>query len=212
MRTCPNCNNACRDDDIYCENCGIKLDEQSDVKSGKGPNNNIPKWMLLIIGFIIIILTLLVVFMQNDNDGSDNGETSTSILTVSTTETATSITSDISVTETIVESTTTTNPQKNMYIPGPEFLLKEVKTGYVYCTDEEIQDYVKMRYGPNKQEFDVIKRIPNNTGVVVESEDINGWTLVYCQGNEGWCRTDFVFPDELGFDDSLLAEYNQYKS
>ena len=211
MKTCPNCNNACHDDDIYCENCGIKLGKQSDVKLGKGPNNNIPKWVLLIIGFIILS-ALLVVFLQNDNDVSDNGADSTRSLTISTTETATSITSDISVTETIVDSTTVTNSQMNIYMPGPEFLLKEVKTGYVYCTDEEIQDYVKMRYGPNKQEFDVIKQIPNNTGVVVESEDINGWTLVYCQGNEGWCRTDFVFPDDVGFDDSLLDEYKQYKS
>lgn len=212
MKTCPNCNHSCSEEDVYCESCGAKLTESNTEKDN---NSSIPKWTKITIALlgiaILVLLFIIIAQKKNHTESLDYSDSVTTSLTTVAFETNTY--SEPGMNETNPEGDIVINApiNNNIYWPEQEFLLKEVKTGYVYCTDEDIQDYVKMRYGPDKQEFEVIKKIPNNTGIVVESEDINGWTLVYCQGDEGWCRTDFVFPDELGYDNYLLNEYHQYK-
>ncbi len=72
---------------------------------------------------------------------------------------------------------------------------------YLYCDQHtkyvsgyyENQGYVKMRYGPSKYEYDVIRQIDNGNQVTVETDSINGWSLVYFEETEGWVRSDFLF-------------------
>ena len=64
---------------------------------------------------------------------------------------------------------------------------------YVFCTDSDVQNYVKMRKGPSKDRFDVVRQIDNYETVTVETRDVNGWTLCYYNGDEGWIRSDFLF-------------------
>ena len=55
------------------------------------------------------------------------------------------------------------------------------------------QGYAKMRFGPDKYTYDVVGQIDNGSVVTVQTQSVNGWTLVYYNGKEGWVRTDFLF-------------------
>ncbi len=57
----------------------------------------------------------------------------------------------------------------------------------------ENQGYVKMRFGPSKYEYDVIRQIDNGSPVTVETNSVDGWSLIYFEEKEGWVRTDFLF-------------------
>ena len=57
----------------------------------------------------------------------------------------------------------------------------------------EGQGYAKMRFGPSKTKYDVVGQIDNGNVVTVQTTNVDGWTLIYYQGTEGWVRTDFLF-------------------
>ena len=64
-------------------------------------------------------------------------------------------------------------------------------------TDVEVQDYVKMRFGPGKAHFNTVGiTIDNFNSVTVEANSVNGWTLCFYNGTEGWIRSDFLFRSE----------------
>ena len=100
----------------------------------------------------------------------------------------------VAVSETTTMKTTASTNAK-LYRPDDSKYVSQY-VAYVYCTDEDVQDYVKMRYGPSKYEYDVIGKIPNYGEVVVETESVNGWTLIFYEDSEGWVRSDFVFKDK----------------
>ena len=91
-------------------------------------------------------------------------------------------------------------PADKLYIP-PAKLKKDGNFAFVFCTDTDVQDYVKMRFGPSKTHFSARDiRIPNFERVYAESVPVNGWiNCSYYDGEEelhGWIRSDFVF--EIG--------------
>lgn len=51
-----------------------------------------------------------------------------------------------------------------------------------------------MRLGPSKSRFNTAGvQLDNYTPVTVETRSLNGWTLCFYEGTEGWIRTDFLF-------------------
>ena len=67
---------------------------------------------------------------------------------------------------------------------------------YVFCVDKDVQDYVKMRLGPDKTKFEVTgSHIPNYESVTVKSSPVNGWCFCDYHGQVGWIRSDFLFRD-----------------
>lgn len=79
-----------------------------------------------------------------------------------------------------------------LFVPGNTYNCNE-KMQYAYCIDTNIQNFVKVRYGPSKSNYDVIKIIDNNTQVTVKSKSCEGWTLCEIFGDLGWIRSDFLF-------------------
>lgn len=82
---------------------------------------------------------------------------------------------------------------KKIYYPE-ESLYCEPHECYAYCFETSVQDYVKMRCGPDKNNYDIaVNRIENNTKVTVLSDDLSGWKLCSYENNKGWIRSDFLF-------------------
>ena len=89
-----------------------------------------------------------------------------------------------------------TAPADKLYRPDKSSFINQYQA-VVFCTDVNVQDYVKMRYGPSKAHFDTVGISIDNYGTVtVETKSINGWTLCYAYGTEGWIRSDFIFRSE----------------
>ena len=88
----------------------------------------------------------------------------------------------------------TAAPDK-LYRPAPSLFIDQ-HTMYVFCIDTDVQDYAKMRFGPSRTHFNTIgTQINNYEAVTVTTESVNGWTLCYYNGKEGWVRSDYLFPD-----------------
>lgn len=143
---------------------------------------------------IIATLVLIVCFT-----GCGAAEKNTA-KTTDTKESTKSTSAAVNVTETttisvIPKETTETHTKPvadKLYRPEKKYFCSQY-SAYVFCTDTEVQDYVKMRFGPSKYDYDVVTIIYNYSGVVVESEDVNGWTLCQYLNYEGWVRSDFIF-------------------
>lgn len=85
-------------------------------------------------------------------------------------------------------------PGDRLYRPSSGYFVDQYSM-YAFCIDTAVQDYVKLRMGPSKEHFNVVGQISNNTVVTVQTEDVDGWTLCYANGMEGWIRSDFLFDE-----------------
>lgn len=82
-----------------------------------------------------------------------------------------------------------------------------IYTAYCYCHETSVQDYVKMRFGPDKEKYEVVTKLDNNTLVTVESTTYNGWTLCKYDDTEGWIRSDFLYSSPVtGNTVNIVAE------
>lgn len=93
------------------------------------------------------------------------------------------------------ENTTELNPGV-LYRPTRSYFCNQYRA-YVFCTDTDVQDFVKMRYGPSKYNYNVVTTIPNYEYVIVESTSVDGWSLCNYKEYEGWIRTKFIFRDDI---------------
>ena len=92
----------------------------------------------------------------------------------------------------------TTAPPDQLFRPDPDLFIDQY-SAYVFCIDTDVQDFVKMRFGPSKSRFNTVGVvIPNYNTVIVETASVNGWTLCFYNGTEGWIRSDFLF---VSYDD-----------
>ena len=102
-------------------------------------------------------------------------------------------TKEISNKETTTKKTiepTTLDPGK-LYRPATDKFCNQYKR---YISGHfEGQGYAKMRFGPSKSRFNVVGQIDNGNIVTVQTKSVDGWTLIYYEGVEGWVRTDFLF-------------------
>lgn len=55
------------------------------------------------------------------------------------------------------------------------------------------QDYVIMRFGPDKYTYDVVTKLENHTQVTVETVSFDGWNLCVADGAEGWIQTNELY-------------------
>ncbi len=86
-----------------------------------------------------------------------------------------------------------TAPADKLFRPDSSLFVSQY-TAIVFCIDSDVQDYAKMRFGPSKARFNTVGTIiPNYDTVTVETASVNGWTLCFYNGTEGWVRSDFLF-------------------
>lgn len=187
MKTCPKCGNTCEDNVQFCSECGHKF--TSDQKAG------VPSWVKIVVPLLALLVVLLMGLLLSKNGSvgqtEDQAAVPATLTQEVTTEQTTETTQNETTTVTTVAPTTAFDAHK-LYRPDSSRFVNQY-TAYVFCTDTSVQDFVKMRYGPSKQKYDVVGTIPNYGEVVVETSSVDGWTLVFYGDKEGWVRSDFVF-------------------
>ena len=214
---CEKCGKCINADDKFCISCGAKIEnlnsEESDVTSEKYHISK--KVILIMVAFGLIICAFaLVTYFYTRNFEKDKIISTTSL----------NITSDIVTTEskkdnatkketttkeTTIKSTTeaTTVDAGKLYRPSSDKFCNQYQR-YI-SGNFEGQGYAKMRFGPSKSKYNVVGQIDNGNIVTVQTESVDGWTLIYYQGAEGWVRTDFLFATyEECFDRIVLPDYD----
>ena len=117
-------------------------------------------------------------------------------------------------TSTVIETTTTTTTQSNPSHTNPTSLVLPDQSQYVEKYDAEIwseeigyDEYINMRYGPSKDNYDVIKKVQNGTYAEGLTDSVNGWVLVEVEGTKGWVRDDLVIHGGGGIAKPVLYLY-----
>ena len=144
--------------------------------------------IILVIGLVFFII--FNIFSDKTNDGhtiSENGEFEFTFDKDTSTDTATTYFSD-SQPDTNIKNTF--DPGK-LYRPDEAYFCDQYRR--FISGNFEGQEYAKMRFGPSKSKYNVVGQIDNGNIVTVETLSVDGWTLVYYEGKEGWVRTDFLF-------------------
>ena len=212
---CPNCGNRAPKDADFCNVCGIPLRKKEKSKYN----------IALICFTIVFVVTIVsvagaIIFLNRDKHPARSRmttETETSVLTETETTTTAAPTSTTAATTTETTTTTTTTteaptaewetaPIDRLYRPNKSVFIDQY-SAYVYCTELKDQHYVKMRYGPSKSRFNTVGiTVPNNESVIVQTESLNGWTLCFYNGTEGWIRSDFLFRNQSDLPNETLPE------
>lgn len=184
----------------YCRNCGRELDPATETcpvcdKPHKKRNKNsglITALAVLLVGLIIVLVIYLLFYFEVINISEKDTVDLTTQTTVSmTTARGVLTTYESEINQESVTTNDTAAGSGRLYLPDASKYITSYET-YVFCTDTEVQDYVKMRYGPSKETYDVIQIIPNDEYVQVLSKSVNDWTLVEYKKQKGWVRTDFL--------------------
>lgn len=82
-------------------------------------------------------------------------------------------------------------PETSQYVDDHDIEIWSDEIGY--------DDYINIRYGPSKEDYDVVKKVQNGTYGVGLSEPVNGWVFVEVEGQRGWVRADLALhTDEMG--------------
>lgn len=231
MAQCPKCGSQNDETAAYCSACGRRL------PASKTTSN---KPLLIIIAVLAVLLLAALAFavsmFRNGHTKTESNESESDYsITVSSTspkshadeeeddEASDTSSRQVSATaESTVPATaeTGTSAAQNGWETAPADKLYRPEAGsfvnqynaYVFCTDINVQDYVKMRFGPSKTKFNTVGVIiPNYETVTVQTKSVNGWTLCFYQGTEGWIRSDFLFPDRGSIPDSYeKTQADQY--
>lgn len=125
-------------------------------------------------------------------------------VTVSTTETNTAP-SEAPVTETTATTslTTTTTVTTNQLVLPKDSEYIERHDVEIWSDEIEYDDYINIRYGPSKDNYDVVKKVQNGTMGYGLTDSVNGWVLVEIEGTKGWVRDDLVIHYEDGMPDGI---------
>lgn len=195
---CPNCHTDYPAGSAVCPRCGVPL-----IAAEKKNKLLIP--LIAVSAVLLVLVTVLVtsaVLKHRDTALTPADPSAGSTLQPVTAETETAAATTAAPTAADAPLTTLpaatepdwrNAPADRLYRPA-ESLFVDQYTAYVFCTDIEVQDYVKMRFGPSKITFNTVGvQIPNYEQVTVQTRSLNGWTLCYYQAYEGWIRSDFLF-------------------
>ena len=103
-------------------------------------------------------------------------------------------------------STSTTVATNNLVLPK-EVDYVERHDVEIWSEEIEYDEYINMRYGPSKENYDVVKKVQNGTPGYGLTESINGWVFVEVEGTKGWVRDDLVIHGGGGIAKPVLYLY-----
>ena len=161
----------------------------------KQHNAKKPKALILFLIAFAVIAAIVVIAFTGEGLAEETNTTKLSTkgttIAMQNTENATkSIYSETQATPTTIATTVDAG---KLYRPSTEKFCNQY-TRYISGAFEG-QGYAKMRFGPSKSKYNVVGQIDNGNIVTVETVSVDGWTLIYYAGLEGWVRTDFLFED-----------------
>ncbi len=185
---CGKCGKENKDNNSYCNYCGESLDSADNSKN---------KHKISIKAFIIVFLCIGIcsaagfaltrIFLFNAETTSSSGSLADDIEIEFHKSTSSQNTELI---QSQAPSVDTFDPGK-LYRPDESYFCDQY-TRYI-SGNFEGQGYAKMRFGPSKSKYNVVGQIDNGNVVTVQTLSVDGWTLIYYNGKEGWVRTDFLF-------------------
>lgn len=210
---CSYCNSEILETDNFCVFCGNKVEapivaEHPQKKDKKGRKVS----TVLIVAVVCILLGIgsTLVFLEfftdsglngiinefiGDDEDDNNKDVDIDDITVDDSEDEDYVTQADATTEittsAVASTVQTTVDAGKLYRPAFEKFCNQY-TRYISGYSEG-QAYAKMRFGPSKTDYNVVGQIDNGSVVTVQTESVNGWTLIYYQGTEGWVRTDFLY-------------------
>ena len=202
---CKNCNREVPENTAFCPDCGADLTKQTKT-SNSGAKKILP---YIITAVVCPVIGIGVAFAFTSRDkAEDKSETTVSSQQEEATEEAAAEAAgkktEPTVTEKKVVTTKATTTAATTRTPSTSAVtadkLYRPEKGK-FCDQYEMyisgnfegQGYAKMRFGPSKYDYDVVGQIDNGNVVTVQTKSVNGWTLIYYEGKEGWVRTDFLF-------------------
>lgn len=197
---CPYCGTKIVNGDNFCTGCGCSVDmmvQQQEVYDSPSDSGHGKKVKRIFLTVFIALIGIAIGFCGatflpdlidkdettvNEYEGEKEDEYEAD-------DEGTSATMEENTTSEVTE-TTAYDPGK-LYRPDSDMFCAEY-TRYISGYWEG-QGYAKMRFGPDKSKYNIVGQIDNGEIVKVQTKSVNGWTLVYYDGNEGWVRTDFLF-------------------
>lgn len=204
---CPNCGTKMEEEDKFCASCGTRrpaLEKESTSTEKSGGK-------IALIAVLAVLLGLLlgggVFFAVSGVSPTDvfnsSGKTSTTVtVTDSTTVTSSQSETQTTVTSTTASTTTTGKSRKTLYLPKDSEYIERHDVE-VWSDEIEYDEYINIRYGPSKTDYDVIKKVQNGTMGYGLTGSVNGWVLVEVGGVKGWVRDDLVIHYEDGMPDGI---------
>ena len=192
---CPNCGAQNKGTDNFCSNCGAKNPTREPAKKTKST-----LWVViaaLLAGVILGTLAYCSLTGKTITEllGKNSAETTT--LLESTTEISSSSPETTSVTETTSTTTTTTISTNQLVLPKDSDYIERHDVE-IWSDEIEYDEYINIRYGPSKENYDVVKKVQNGTMGYGLTGSVNGWVLVEVDGTKGWVRDDLVIHYEDG--------------
>lgn len=172
---CRNCGKEINNNDLFCANCGEKLVSKANNPEKKNGRNR--KSIFLFVAVVLLGMVFVVSaihFLQDSGYAPDEEDITT-----------------IAMNTKIDPIKTTVFDPGKLYRPPTEKFCNQY-TRYISGYFEG-QGYAKMRFGPSKSKYNVIGQISNGSIVTVQTKSVDGWTLIYYEGTEGWVRSDFLF-------------------
>lgn len=128
-------------------------------------------------------------------------------VTVSQSETTTTATETSTETTTTTEATTQSQTtagsnRKTLFLPDSSQYIEKHDVE-IWSDEIEYDEYINVRYGPSKTDYDVIKKVQNGTMGKGLTGSVKGWVLVEVGGVRGWVRDDLVIHYEDGMPDGI---------
>ncbi len=186
---CGKCGKENNEYNQFCSFCGNSLENAVHTKKKK----KLPLiLMVAAVGIIISIVALTVFISSGDNKYTSIGDDQNS----ANQDFEFEINKNNSAEETTNEILTTAATEQDfdpgkLYRPDESYFCDQYRR-YI-SGNFEGQGYAKMRFGPSKSKYNVVGQIDNGNIVTVQTLSVDGWTLIYYEGKEGWVRTDFLF-------------------
>ena len=216
MFYCPKCGTPNPDAASFCSACGAALQPPA-----AKPKKPLLIFIIALVAVALIAAGITFAVMNKNRTKPEPADTTVSETEQKTTQapsTQPSAVQEPSTKKPAAEQPTATQapttqrsswetaPAGQLYRPESSLFVNQYNA-YVFCTDTDVQDYVKMRFGPSKTRFHTVGvMIPNYESVTVQTKSVNGWTLCFYNGTEGWIRSDFLFADRESIPDGSAAE------
>lgn len=151
--------------------------------------------LALLVGAIIGTLAYCAITGTKLSDLMHSGSTTTVITEESST--STSETSSQTEVQTTLATTTTSSASAALFQPKSSDYIERHDVE-IWSDEIEPDEYINIRYGPSKENYDVVKKVQNGTMGYGLTGSVNGWVLVEVEGTKGWVRDDLVIHYEDG--------------
>ena len=139
------------------------------------------------------------------------GSSESNLTTVTSSTESSTISTNPSTESTTITSVSTTEASPNtLFLPDQSQYVEKYEAE-IWSDEIGYDEYINIRYGPSKDNYDVIKTVQNGTYAQGLTDSVDGWVLVDIEGQKGWVRDDLVIHASGGIAKPVLYLYPEKK-